>query len=201
MKRLLVTSTALALMASPALAWNGTNNGSGPFVEQGTAVQNTARAEARSSASAQARGGNARASGGSSNVTVNEAPSDGSSGRGGGNVNIAPSIATEAPAASGECEVVGLGIGGTGMNGAGLFSWSHVSRDCNERHNADTIARLWGKAVARAYLMRHIDGIDRAVADATQGRAAPAPAWAPAPWCATASVAEQERHYRDCFVE
>lgn len=219
MRRIILSSVAIVALSTSAFAWDNTTNGNhNQIVDGGPGAQANANArqhqtQAQQQGQAQhqtATGGSARATGGTSygssadsNITVNSSLNGGSSGGGGGR---APDVILPSIGGGGmDCPTVGFGAAGSGLGGGGGFGPSWISSDCNKRKIADLLSHLYGGGVARAYAEQNLEGVKEAVALANSGNhtdPAPTPAaWHPAVWCQTASVAEQRKHYADCFQQ
>lgn len=167
MKCLALVTAGLLCAAVPA--WAGGNYDkppSSPIVRGGTG--GTSNAAAHSLASASAISGSAA----TSNTSVSV-----SGGGGSGNVDArsAPSIATMAPAAGGQCGVVGFGLGATGMTGGGIISGSWESPNCAARINAQLLAEWGYKPQAVALLRSTFSNVDDAFKTAPVAAAAPQP--------------------------
>jgi len=127
--------------------------------------------------------------------------------RGGGVATVA--VPTQAPSivlggtygGGADCPTVGFSAGGSGLTGGGGFGPSWISTDCNNRKLAGMLYETGHAAAADRLLQDTFPQVKRAFAEVAPVPVSAAPAWSPAPWCATASVAEQEKHYRDCFTE
>ena len=134
---------AFTMLATPAFAWNGTNNGNGQLVEQGTAVQNSARAHANASAGASAigiggaggRGGSASARGGSSYSGGSSTTVQGSGNTSGG-LGITTPEGFGVASCGGGIGLSGLGLGGGGSGGGTLWEFQEckIIREANALH-------------------------------------------------------------------
>lgn len=206
MKTFAAALIAATMMTAPAMAWTAQTAGHGPQAigqDGGSAAsaQANAAAIARSTAKAAsqsrasignttAAGGSSRAMGGTSNVSVNNTVGGGggSSSGGGGR---APDVFLPSIGGGGmDCPTVGFGAAGSGLGGGGGFGPSWISSDCNKRKVTALLSDLFGPGVARAYAVKNIEGVQEALASATQGR--PSEYRHPA-WCVT----NQGRWLRD----
>lgn len=172
--KLATAVSLLALIASPAMAWDTPPPAPAPTTTNMGGTGGNASQHQRQGQQQTARGGSARSSstGGTSNASnngsnVSVVSGGGNSGGGGGR---APDIALPSIGGGGfDCPVVGFGAAGSGLGGGGGFGPSWISSDCNERKVAALLSELYGPAVARSYAEKNIKGVKEAVAIATQG--------------------------------
>lgn len=196
-----------ALLASPAMAWNQDQAQHQHQAQQ----QRQHQSQTATGGSAKATGGNASATSGNSSASTGAITSAGGTGgnvsigaigNGGGNTggSRAPDVVLPSFGGGGmDCPTVGFGAAGSGLGGGGGFGPSWISSDCNNRKLAELLWSTGHHDAAIALLQNEFPQVQKALA----GEPAPstAPTWTPAAWCSTASRAEQERHYKDCFTE
>lgn len=195
MKTFAAALLVATIMTAPAMAWTAQTAGSGLQAigqDGGSATAQTqrqtanatggaARSASRSNATGgSATGGNAR--GGTSNVSVNNTVG-GSGGGSAGSGGRAPDVFLPSIGGGGmDCPTVGFGAAGSGLGGGGGIGPSWISTDCNKRKVAALLSELFGPGVARAYAVKNIDGVQDALASATQGRP-DAPKYQHPAWC------------------
>jgi hypothetical protein len=178
MKILLITTTTL-MLASPALAWNGTNTGSGQLVEQGTAIQNHTSSRSYSNAHANS---SSRSSATGGNVSLG-------SGVGSNSVGVAPSITVPGGYGNASCGG-GIGLGGIGLGGGGSGGgtlWEF--HNCKVIREAAALQALGQAATAVKLLCEQIDDVRHAM-----GGHCDQIYKAPPDWCFTASPGERLQH-------
>ena len=213
----LAAAVAIALAASPAMAWDNTNNGSGPkqIVDGGPGAQSTATAASRSSSASRStavgiggRGGNAR--GGNATATGGRVVVNNSTGGGGGgdygyhDIPVSSAIAPSfynggnpclgpAASAAGQAPVFGLSFGGQQMDEvcrARMLGEMDTAREveCQDSRSFRNAAYTVGRPCA---------------ADrnrwAEEHPVQPAPVkFVPSPWCAKATEIERRHNPGSC---
>ena len=209
MKRILMASAAIMLLAAPSYAWDTTTT---PPTQTQTQTQHQqAQGGAGGSGGAGGAGGSAASSARSSSHVVNNISTTSGggvaqSGNGGGNGwlgNQAPDVSIPSIGGGGsDCPVVGFGVGGSGLGGGGGFGPSWISADCNTRKLAELLSRLGYRDAAISVLADHFPEVKRAMTPVSAPTAAPFPVPVVAPskpdWCATSSPAERHRH-KECM--
>lgn len=214
MKLTIIAVSMTALLAGPAMAGGpsdygkpiappapttinrgGTGGSANQNQQQGQKQSLSSNIQNRISNRTSSTTGPATATTGSSDASIGSISfgGGGSSDNGGGTFLSLPSNT-----ASGlDCPTVGAGIGGTGNRGSGLFSYSTLSTLCNQRMVTHLLSDLYGKAVARSYAEKNIDGVKEAVAAASQGsHTGPKPVRDDA-WCNAVDARHQALMGRD----
>ena len=171
MRRILLASTfalvsTMALANSPAPVTpttgptynhpvaNGGAGGLGAGGAGGLAASSAAASSSAAARSGSAAGASAVGNGSGSNNNLTLVP---------------PSIALPSIGGGGsDCPVVGFGVGGSGLTGAGGFGPSWISSDCNTRKLAELLSSLGYRDAALAVLEDHYPEVKRAMAQPIQ---------------------------------
>lgn len=157
--KLTTIASTIALLATPALAWETPPPpAAAPVTATGgnalSASQAAANARAAARSSATSTTGPSSATGGTSNAQASTGPISVVGGGSGGGGGRAPDIYLSPGYASGnDCPTVGFGAAGSGIGGGGGFGPSWISSRCDHRKYAmDVIRPLLGPEAALAYL-------------------------------------------------
>lgn len=163
MKTFAAALIAATMLTGPAMAWDYVQNGPGQQIgDNASGVQNnTSQRQGQAQGQRQtATGGNARATGGKSNVSVTNSVRSGGGGVGGGIGLTVPGGYGNAPCGG------GIGLGGLGLSGGGSGGgtlWEFA--DCKRMRESSALLQLGFPDAALAELCQ----IDR-VRDAFGGR-------------------------------
>lgn len=146
-RKSLLAST-FALVSTAAFAW--TPQQETLYQQLNQQRQQQAQHQAQQQRQGQAQVQNAQGGKGGSGVA--------SVGAGSGNnssINLAaPGFAAPLGASGMDCPTVGAGPGGYGPTGGGIFTWTHLSQDCNDRKVAtEVIAPTMGMAAANDWMI------------------------------------------------
>ena len=156
MKALLAIA-AVGLFATPAFAWDTTNNTANVNNNHATSQADQQQWQTQLSTSNAVGKANA-----TNTISISGA---GGGGNSGGNFRMAPDIALPSIGGGGnDCPTVGFGAGGSGLGGGGGFGPSWISSDCNKRKVTELLFRLGNQAAAIAYAEQNIDGVREAFA-------------------------------------
>lgn len=218
----LCASAALTLMAIPAFAWDNTNTGPGPnqIVDGGPGSQANATGGAGGTGYGGAGGagygygGNGYATGGTSHSHATGGNAQGGNsassqtvnigGSGNGNVEApAPDLVLGSVAGGTNGCLGGIGFGGAGRPGGGLFSYTWEMHDCRMRQTGQMLWNVGYHAEALRVWCK-ISEVREAFKGTPQQCPADGPVPAPAPvqrvvtyapdWCYTASPGERRQH-------